>query len=181
MKNLIYLILFAYPVYSFCQAASMPDTVLQRAGGSAHFTKTDFPATFKAHLASAPMMPDALLHLNRFSARAYHVSVLLTWAVSSPQSTRGFIIERAQKGSGWERVGAVAASEGQQEFSFWDVRVQPGAAYHYRLRSQSLTAGVQQSQPVSLTIDSCLDEYLFIICILGFIGYSAYQATLILN
>lgn len=176
MKNLIYFIFFVFPVCLFCEVSDAPDTSAREYSNRSPLTKPVSAVTAKAHLTSASNGAKTLFPLSSFVAKAHHASVLLSWGIPRHAGPVNFIIERAPEGSDWEKVGAVKATKGQQEYSFWDVRVQPGATYQYRLVHQANGGRIQFSRPVFLRVDSSLDEYMLIFGLIGFIGYLAYEA-----
>lgn len=175
MRNLFYVFLFAI-------SASFSTSNTCAASTSKEAEDKDFQFVGERIVASSPSQftrsargIDRSLQLNSFVAKAHHVSVVLSWVVDKPVSDVSFIVERALENASWETVGRVTAAAGQREFSFWDVRVEPGEAYEYRLVNESNGISLQSSEPVVLRVDHSFDEYLIILGLLGFIGYIAYQ------
>lgn len=175
MKNLLFLVLLTIPIFLLAQPSTIAVTTEagsdspQLVSGSNHTMGT-------AHLARRGFKIEESLPLKSFIAKTHHVSVLLSWVVSRQISSATFIVERALENSAWEKVGVVEARAGQREYSFWDVRVLPGASYQYRLVNQAGGDLIQASKPVLLEVDTCIDEYLLILGLTGFIGYLAYHA-----
>ncbi len=175
MKNLFYLFLFASCISFFrpqTVAANTPKAVDVQ---NVQFVSESIVASSSSHFTRSAMGMDRSLQLSSFVAKAHHVSVLLSWVVDKPADEVSFIIERALENNTWKKVGRVTAAAGQREFSFWDVRVQPGEAYEYRLVNESDGVSFQASEPVILQVDNPFDEYLIILGLLGFIGYIAHQ------
>lgn len=174
MKNLFYLFLFAvsvpFSLPNACAANAPKEADIEESlfvSGSA--VETSFP------LKRSAKSIERSFQLNSFVAKAHHVSVLLSWVVDKPISEAAFIVERTLGNAAWEKVGRVTAAAGQREFSFWDVRVELGEAYEYRLVNELNGDSLQTSEPVLLQVDQSFDEYLIILGLLGFIGYVAYQ------
>jgi hypothetical protein len=175
MRNLFYLFLFAFSV-SFSQPYACAASTSKGAEVKVpQFVSERTAATSSSQFTRSAKSIDRSLQLSSFVAKAHHVSVVLSWVVDKPVSEAAFIVERALGNAAWEKVGRVTAAAGQREFSFWDVRVQPGEAYEYRLVNESNGDSLQTSEPVLLQVDQSFDEYLIILGLLGFIGYVAYQ------
>ncbi|MEQ8705441.1 MAG: hypothetical protein RIC19_16050 [Phaeodactylibacter sp.] len=181
MKNLFCIILFALLAAMPEQTVNAASTPAREKDNSAPLVSDRFYASTSSRLTRSAMGSEDLLPLSSFVAKPHHVSVLLSWVIARPAEHASFIIERALENAPWEKVGIVHAADGQREFSFWDVRVQPGAAYQYRLVNEAGEGGIQTSKPVLLEVDTPLDEYLIILSLIGFIGYLAYQGRKIVH
>jgi hypothetical protein len=180
MKNLHFLVLLTIPFFLSAQVSTRAGTTT--ADSDIPHLVSGLPhASGSAHLARSGFQIEEPLLLSSFVAKTHHVSVLLSWVVSRQQNSATFIVERALGNSAWEKVGVVKARAGQREYSFWDVRVLPGASYQYRLVNQAGGNLIQSSKPVLLEVDTCIDEYLLILGITGFIGYLAYQARQVIS
>ncbi len=175
MKNLLHLFLFVFSILFFrlnVYAASTPKGAEVKED---QFFSERTVSTSRSQFTRSAGGIERSLQLSSFVAKAHHVSVVLSWVVDKPVSEVSFIVERALGNTAWEKVGRVTAADGQREFSFWDVRVEPGEAYEYRLVNESNGIFFQASEPVVLQVDHPFDEYLIILGLLGFIGYVAYQ------
>lgn len=175
MRKLFYLFLFAFFVSFYQPYACAASTSKGAEVKAPQFVSERSTATSSSQFTRSAKSIDRSLQLSSFVAKAHHVSVLLSWVVDKPSSEVSFIVERALENANWEAVGRVTAAAGQREFSFWDVRVQPGEAYEYRLVNESNGVSLQASEPVELQVDHPFDEYLIILGLLGFIGYIAHQ------
>lgn len=176
MKQLLfYLILVILPIGLLGQSPAITSTSIAEKNSASHVNSRRYPPQVpRLTRSKSPIQPP--LGLSSFVAQAHHVSVLLSWGVVRPAKQASFIVERALGNAGWEKVGVVPSAQGQQSFSFWDVRVEPGASYQYRLVRAASNGDVQVSQPIRLAVDGPFDEYLIIFGLLAFISYLAYHA-----
>ena len=181
MKSLICTLILALPLYTFSQSTELTLNAQAEEPANAVLVNHSLSGAPSAQLARSVYEPEQLLQLSSFVAKPHHVSVLLSWVIANPSESISFIVERALDNAPWEKVGIVTAAEGQREFSFWDVRVEPGAAYQYRLVNESGNGVVRASQPVILEVDTPIDEYLMILGLIGIIGYFGYKARHLIN
>lgn len=137
-------------------------------------TTATHPAVVKTAALQQPL--NAELDLRSFVVKPHHVSTLLSWITPVADTNAAYIVQRSLKGLHWEAIGAVVAHGSQQEFSFWDVKVDPGVHYEYRLLRQQPDGRVRVSQAVSAEVDASWDEYLLILGLLGFIGWCAFSS-----
>ncbi len=137
-------------------------------------TTATHPAVVKTAALQQPL--NAELGLRSFVVKPHHVSTLLSWITPVADSNAAYIVQRSLKGLHWESIGAVVANGPQQEYNFWDVKVNPGMHYQYRLLREQPDGGISVSRAVSAEVDASWDEYLLIFGLLGFIGWCAFSA-----
>ena len=115
--------------------------------------------------------PVGLGRIADFAVTPHHLSVLLSW--SAPNMDQGsFRVERSADGRSWEQLAKLDAAQGERGFSYWDNAVLPQGQYFYRIVRLGHDGPVWRSQPLSVQVDSCLDEVFMVLLMVGALWWS---------
>jgi hypothetical protein len=136
-------------------------TLQQRGGTASPFRPVS--ASLSAPVLSLPEIG--------FTGQAHHLSVLLCWSAKASSGKQPFAVERSEDGVSWQQIGTVKQPGSSGSFSYWDTSVWPGQAYQYRLSQPAMDGAVARSKVLNVEVDSCMDEALLALLLIGLVSW----------